>query len=160
MGRNFRQALELPSSSLFDSIHPCHPNSFHLSIKWLVEREENRGQPLQKLKSSPSSDSEAIEEASPIAQCTRKRKAIAKVPQRSHGHGRPNPQGTLGQGTRPRIKCVSAPGSHMEHAGESLEYLEWIIIRMQPPIRQTHPQYKGTCPVDYMSHPKIFNFRM
>jgi hypothetical protein len=36
----------------------------------------------------------------------------------------------------------------MADAGESLEYLERIIIRMQPPIRQTTPQYNGTCLVD------------
>jgi hypothetical protein len=37
----------------------------------------------------------------------------------------------------------------MADAGESLEYLERIIIRMQPPIRQTDLQYNGTHPVDY-----------
>jgi hypothetical protein len=37
----------------------------------------------------------------------------------------------------------------MADAGESLEYLERIILRMQPPIRQTAPQYNGTRPVDY-----------
>jgi hypothetical protein len=37
----------------------------------------------------------------------------------------------------------------MADAGESLEYLERIISQMQPPIRQTDPQYNGTCPTDY-----------
>jgi hypothetical protein len=101
------------------------------------------------IESSPSSDSEATEEASPIAHRMGKRKAIAKVPQRCRGRGRPNLQGTSGQGARPRIKRASAPGSHMADAGESLEYLEWIIIWMQPPIRLTNPQYNRTHPVDY-----------
>jgi hypothetical protein len=82
------------------------------------------------IESSPSSDSKATEEACPIAHCTEKRKVIAKVPQRSRGRGRPNPQGTSGQGVCPCIKRASAPGSHMTDAGESLEYLEQIIIRM------------------------------
>jgi hypothetical protein len=45
-----------------------------------------------KIESSPSSDSEATEEASPIAHCTGKRKVVAKVPLPSRGCGRPNPQ--------------------------------------------------------------------
>jgi hypothetical protein len=37
----------------------------------------------------------------------------------------------------------------MANAGESLEYLERIILRMKPPVRETHPQYNGPRPVDY-----------
>jgi hypothetical protein len=73
-----------------------------------------------KIESSPSFNFEATEEASPIAHRTGKRKAIAKVPQRSHGCGRLNPQGTSGQGACPRMKRASAPGSHMADAGESI----------------------------------------
>jgi hypothetical protein len=68
---------------------------------------------------------------------------------RPRGRGRPNPQGTSAQGARPRIKRTSALSTHMADKGESLEYLERIIIRMQPPIRQTAPQYNGTRQVDY-----------
>jgi hypothetical protein len=84
-----------------------------------------------------------------VAHRTGKRKAIPKAPLRSHGQGRPNPHGTSGHGNRPRIKRASTPGSHIADAGESLEYLERIIIQMQPSIRQTNPQYNGTRPVDY-----------
>jgi hypothetical protein len=77
----------------------------------------------------------ATEEASLIAHHTGKRKVVAKAPLRSRGQGRLNPQGTLGHSNRPSIKRASAPGSHMADAGESLEYLERIINRMQPPIR-------------------------
>jgi hypothetical protein len=72
---------------------------------------------------------------SPMAYRTRKRKAVPKAPLRSRGRRRPNPQGTSAQGARPRIKRASASGSHMADVGESLEYLERIIIWMQPPIR-------------------------
>jgi hypothetical protein len=96
----------------------------------------------------PSSDSEATEEASPIAHLIGKRKVVAKVPLHSHGCERPNPQGTSGQAAHPCIKRDSAPGSHMADAGESLEYLERIIIRMEAPIRQTDPLYNGIHPVD------------
>jgi hypothetical protein len=99
--------------------------------------------------SSPSSDSKATEEASPIAHRIGKRKAVAKVPLRSCHRGRPNPQRTSGQGNRPRIKHASAPGSHMADAGESSEYLERIIIGMQPPIRETGMHFNGICPIDY-----------
>jgi hypothetical protein len=37
----------------------------------------------------------------------------------------------------------------MADAGESLEDLERIIIRMQAAIRQTDPQYHGIRPMDY-----------
>jgi hypothetical protein len=37
----------------------------------------------------------------------------------------------------------------MSDAGESIEYLERIILWMQPPIRQTTPQYNRTRLVDY-----------
>jgi hypothetical protein len=37
----------------------------------------------------------------------------------------------------------------MEDAGESLEYLERIILRMKAPIRLTDPQYHGVRVVDY-----------
>jgi hypothetical protein len=67
----------------------------------------------------------------------------------SHGCGRRNPQGTSAHGAHPRMKCISASGSHMSDAGESIEYLERIILRMKPPIRGTAPQYNGTRPVDY-----------
>jgi hypothetical protein len=36
----------------------------------------------------------------------------------------------------------------MSDAGESIQYLERIILQMQPPIRQTAPQFNGTCLVD------------
>jgi hypothetical protein len=101
------------------------------------------------IESSPSSDSEASQEASPVAHRTGNRKVVAKAPLCSHGRGRPNPQGTSAQDARPCMKRAFPLGSHMANAGESLEYLERIIIRMQPPIRQTAPQYNGTHQVDY-----------
>jgi hypothetical protein len=69
-----------------------------------------------KIESSPSSDSEATQEASPVAHRTRKRKAIPKAPLHCHGHGRPNPQGTSAHGAHLCIKRASAPGSHMANA--------------------------------------------
>jgi hypothetical protein len=58
---------------------------------------------------------------------------------RSHGHGRPNPQGSSAHGAHPCMKHTSAPSSHMLDARESIEYLERIILRMKPPIRSTSP---------------------
>jgi hypothetical protein len=98
------------------------------------EKRGKRRASSPKIESSPSSDIEATQEASPVAHHTGKRKVVPKAPLRSRGHERPNPQGTSAQGAR-----ASASGSHMAYAGESLEYLERIIIRMQPPIRQTAP---------------------
>jgi hypothetical protein len=37
----------------------------------------------------------------------------------------------------------------MSDAGESIEYLERIILWMQPPVRLTASQFNGTRPVDY-----------
>jgi hypothetical protein len=37
----------------------------------------------------------------------------------------------------------------MSDAGELIEYLERIILRMQPPIRLTAAQFNGTRSVDY-----------
>jgi hypothetical protein len=90
------------------------------------------------IESSPS-DSEATQEALPMAHHTGKRKAVAKAPLHSRGRGRPNPQGTSAHGAHPRMKCTSALGTHISDAGESIEYLKRIILRMQPPIRQTTP---------------------
>jgi hypothetical protein len=100
------------------------------------------------IESSPS-DSEATEEASLVADRTGKRKAVAKASLRFCGRGRPNPQGTSAHGAHPRMKRTSALGIHMSDTGESIEYLERIILRMQPPIRLTASQFNGTCPVDY-----------
>jgi hypothetical protein len=47
------------------------------------------------------------------------------------------------------MKRTSALGIHMSDARESIEYLERIILRMQPPIRLTASQFNGTRPVDY-----------
>jgi hypothetical protein len=47
------------------------------------------------------------------------------------------------------MKHTSAPGTHMSDAGESIEYLERIILRMQPPIRLTASQFDGTRIVYY-----------
>jgi hypothetical protein len=46
------------------------------------------------------------------------------------------------------MKRTSAPDSHMS-GGESIEYLERIILRMQPPIRLIAAQFNGTRLVDY-----------
>jgi hypothetical protein len=98
---------------------------------------------------SPSSNSEATQEASPVAHCTGKRNAVAKAPLHSHGRGRPNPRGTSAQGAHPRMKHTSALGSHVSYARESIEYLERIVLWMKPPIREIAPQYNGTRLVDY-----------
>jgi hypothetical protein len=84
-----------------------------------------------KIESSPS-DSEATQEASPVAHRTGKRKAVAKSPLRPRSRGRPNPQGTSAHGAHPCMKRTSAPSTHMSDAGESIEYLDRIILRMQP----------------------------
>jgi hypothetical protein len=97
---------------------------------------------------SPS-DSEVTQEASPMADCTGKQKAVVKAPLRSRGHERPNPHGTSAHGAHPCMKRTFAPATHMSDAGESIEYLERIILRMQPPIRLTVSQFNGTCLVDY-----------
>jgi succinyl-CoA synthetase beta subunit len=100
------------------------------------------------IESPPSSDSEATKEASHVAHHTGKRKTVAKAPLHSRGHGRPNPQGTSTHGAHPHTKRTSALRTHMSNAEESIEYLERIILRMQPPIRQTAPQYNRTHLVD------------
>jgi hypothetical protein len=99
------------------------------------------------IESSPS-DSKVTQEASPLADHTGKRKAVAKAPLRSHGHGRPSPQGNCAHGAHPRMKRTSTPGTHMSDVGESIKYLERIVLRMQPPIRLTTSQFNGTHPVD------------
>jgi hypothetical protein len=113
---------------------------------------EKRGKkraPSPKIESPPSSDSEATLKDSPIAHCMGKRKAVPKVPVHSCGRGRPNPQGTSTHSAHPCMKRTSTLGSHTSDAGESIEYPERIILRMNPPIRETAPQYNGTRPVDY-----------
>jgi hypothetical protein len=107
------------------------------------------------IESSPS-DSEVTQEASPMADRTGKRKVVAKVPLCSRGHGRPNPQGTSAHGAHPRMKHTSALGTHMSDARESIEYLERIVLRMQPPIRLTASQFNGTRPVDYKRASMIY----
>jgi hypothetical protein len=101
------------------------------------------------IESYSSSDSEATDEASQIVYRMTTRKAVPNVPLRSRGCERPNPQGTSAHGAHPCMKRTSAPGSHMSYARESIEYLERIILRMKPPIRETASQYNGTRPVDY-----------
>jgi hypothetical protein len=95
-----------------------------------MAREKRRKQRAATLEteSPSSSDSEATPEDSPIAHRTGKRKAVPKVHVRSRGRGRPNPQGTSAHGAHPCMKRTSTPGSHMLDAGESIEYLERIIL--------------------------------
>jgi hypothetical protein len=100
------------------------------------------------IESSPS-DFEETQEASPVAHRTGKRKAVARALLHSHGRGRPHPEGTSAHGAHRRVKHTSAPGTHMSDAGELIEYLERIILRMQPPIRLTAAQFNGTRSVDY-----------
>jgi hypothetical protein len=88
------------------------------------------------IESSPS-DSEETQEASLMAHRTGKRKVVAKAPLRSCGRGKPNPHGTSAHGAHPRMKRTSAPSTHMSDAGELIEYLDRIILQMQPPIRLT-----------------------
>jgi hypothetical protein len=55
---------------------------------------EKRGKQMAsspEIESSPSSDFEATQEASPVAYRIGKRKAVVKAPLCSRGHGRPNP---------------------------------------------------------------------
>jgi hypothetical protein len=74
----------------------------------------------QEIESSPSFDSEAAPEDSPIGPHARKMKAVQKVPLCSCGHGRIILQGISSQGSCPCMKHASTPGAHMDDAGESL----------------------------------------
>ena len=88
------------------------------------------------IESSPSSDSEETHDAAPI-QAQRKRKAVStKVPKRAQSRGSPDPQTTLGQGSRARMKRASAPGSQGDDEGESLKYLEQMLTRITRPTGQ------------------------
>jgi hypothetical protein len=55
------------------------------------EKRGNKRATTLEIDSSPSSNSEATEEVSPVVQRTAKRKVVAKVPLRSRGRGRSNP---------------------------------------------------------------------
>ena len=75
-------------------------------------------------------------------------KAVQKVPLCSRGHGRQILQGISSQGSRPCMKRASTPGAHMDDAGESLQYIERITLRMKQQVRQAHPAYMGVRLVD------------
>jgi hypothetical protein len=120
----------------FDSFLSTHPNPSSYILQMAREKRGKQRAATLESESPPSSDSEATEEASPVVHHTGKRKAVAKVPLCSRGHGRPNPEGKSRQGTRPRIKCASTLGSHMADVGESLEYLERINLRMSPQLEK------------------------
>ena len=92
---------------------------------------------------SPSSDSTETHDAPPT-RVQPKRKAVAtKVPKRAQGRGRPDPQATSGHGSRARMKRASAPGPQGDDEGESLQYLEQMMLRITRPTRLTHPSYNA-----------------
>ena len=102
------------------------------------------------IESPPSSDLEATQAHGPVP-ARGKRKAVAsKIPKRAQGRGRPTIVGASGHGQRPRMKRASSPRAQEEGQGDSLKYLEQMIIRMTPPIRRTPPSYVRHRPMNYM----------
>jgi hypothetical protein len=75
----------------FDFFLSTHPNPSSYVLQMASEKRGKQRVATPESESLPSSNSEAIEEASPIVHRMEKRKAVAKVPLRSRGHGRPNP---------------------------------------------------------------------
>ena len=111
------------------------------------KRGKGRQESSPELESQPSSDSEATHDVSPPP-VLKKRKAVAKVPLRAKGRRKPLTQGGSGQGSRPRMKRAS--GNHGDDGGDSLAYLEHMILCTQKPTRRTPPSYNGHRTVNYM----------
>jgi hypothetical protein len=77
------------------------------------ERRGKQKASSSEIESSPSSHSEATQEASLVAHRIGKRKVVAKAPLRSRGCGRPNPQGTFAHGAHPCMKHTSTRHSYV-----------------------------------------------